>query len=94
MFGWDFDEQQSTPSGDILSKPEVLYSSSGFTEECCTAVFLHGCSGVQTLPTRTKICVVIPAFRKGFLRFFFEDDIEMDKLFGPRTERPQHRRSH
>jgi len=32
MFGWDYEKQESTPSGGILGKLEAFYGSSEFTD--------------------------------------------------------------
>ena len=60
--GWDFDEQKSTSSGDILGKLEVFQSlQTGILH----VVFFH----TQTLPTYTKVCMMTPAFKKVFCDF-------------------------
>ena len=95
MFSWDSDEQISTPSGDVLSKFEAFYNSSEFTDREVphghSLAWLFGGSSPSNV--RQNMCDG-PGFQRRFLRFFFEDDIEMDQLFEPGTERPQHRRSH
>jgi hypothetical protein len=97
MFGWDYDKQKSTASGGILGKLEAFYGSSEFTDRG----MLHGhfllwlLGGLNPSQVHQKMHDD-PDFERRFFAFF-EDvihhhlpDIDMDvnKSFEPRTERP------
>ena len=97
LFGWDYDKQQSSPSGGILGKLEAFYGSSEFTERG----MLHGhfllwlLGGLNPSDVHQKMRDD-PEFQERFFAFFediihhhFPDiDLEVDKSFEPRTERP------
>ena len=97
MFGWDFSRQESTPSGGILGKLEAFYGSSEFTDRG----MLHGhfllwlLGGLNPSQVHQKMRDD-PSFQERFFAFFedvihhnFPDvDVEVDKSFEPRTERP------
>ena len=97
MFGWDYDKQESTPLGGILGKLEAFYGSSEFTDRG----MLHGhflvwlLGGLNPSDVHQKMRDD-PGFQERFFAFFediihhhFPDiDLEVDKSFEPRTERP------
>ena len=97
MFGWDFSKRESTPSGGILGKLEAFYGSSEFTDRG----MLHGhfllwlLGGLNPSQVHQKMRDD-PSFQERFFAFFediihhhFPDiDVEVDKSFEPRTERP------
>ena len=97
MFGWDYEKQESTPSGGILGKLEAFYGSSEFTDRG----MLHGhfllwlLGGLNPSEVHQKMRDD-PGFQDRFFAYF-EDiihhhlpdiDQEVDKSFEPRTERP------
>jgi len=97
MFGWDFNKRESTPSGGILGKLEAFYGSSEFTDRG----MLHGhfllwlLGGLNPSEVHQKMRDD-PSFQERFFAFF-EDaihhhlpdiDLDVDKSFEPRTERP------
>ena len=97
MFGWDFDKQESTPSGGILGKLEAFYGSSEFTDRG----MLHGhfllwlLGGLNPSEVHDKMRDD-SEFQQRFFAFFEDTirhhlpdiDMEVDKSFEPQTERP------
>ena len=97
MFGWDYDKQESMPSGGILGKLEAFYSSSEFTERG----ILHGhflswlLRGLNPSEVHQKMCDD-HNFQERFFAFFEDTirhhlpdiDLEVEKSFEPQTERP------
>ena len=97
LFGWDYEKRESTPSGGILGKLEAFYGSSEFTERG----MLHGhflvwlLGGLNPAEVHRKMRDD-EDFQKRFFAFFEdiihhhlpEIEMEVDKSFEPRTERP------
>jgi hypothetical protein len=99
LFGWDYDKRESVPLGGILGKLEAFYGSSEFTERG----ILHGhfllwlLGGLNPAEVHRKMCKD-DDFQKRFFAFFEdaihhhfpEIEMEVDKSFEPRIERPPH----
>ena len=97
LFGWDYERRESTPLGGILGKLEAFYGSSEFTERG----MLHGhfllwlLGGLNPAEVHRRMCEDDDFQRRFFA--FFEDiihhhfpeiEMEVDKSFEPRVERP------
>jgi hypothetical protein len=96
LFGWDYDRRESTPSGGILGKLEAFYGSSEFTERG----ILHGHFLLWLLgglnPAEVHRRMHDDDFQERFFAYFEdvihhhlpEIEMDVDKSFEPRVERP------